>query len=186
MASSDWIAIASAIIAIVGFVYTWLTNTKKFELTEQYRNCLLLWYDNTLKTLVKLRLLTESDCLDQNAKYELLSALSSQIEVGRFFFPNIDRGDSFGEEKPTAYRGYRHIALEFLVFSYRILAKEDAKKYLSHTEELQRHFTSHIFELLQPKRYNKSIRKHTDVIFPKEILLDEFLMKDPRSFVFYS
>ena len=142
MQTSDWVAIASAIIAVIALIYSWRSNTKKYELTEQYRNNALEWYSNTINILIELK--TKVECLNNDERFKLLSMLSSQIELGRFFFPNIDKKDSFGENKPLAYQGYRHIALEFLVFSYNLFMREDAKKHLLHAEELQRHFTSYI------------------------------------------
>ena len=180
------IAGIALLIAIVSFLYAWKTNTKKYELTEQYRNNLLQWYQETTIILIQLKLLIESGSLVEPQKYDLLSRLSSQIELGRFYFPNIDKGDFFGKEKPTAYQGYRHIALEFLVFSYNIFIRVDAVQYLQHATELQRHFTSYIYELLQPKAFNRSICKYTTVILDKDIVLEEYLRKDPKNFIFYS
>ena len=185
MITSDWIAIVSTIIAIAAFIYTWKSNTKRYELTEQYRKNLLEWYSETTRILIKLKLMIESECLCDEQKFDLLSTLSAQIELGRFFFPNIDKGDLFGHNKSTAYQGYRHIALEFLVFSYNLFKRSDANKYLLHAEELQRHFTSYIYELLQPVKFNKAIRRHTDVTFKNDLILEEFLEKDPKSYIFY-
>ncbi len=173
------------ILALGSFAYTWITNTKKYELTEQYRNNLLRWHEETTSILIQLKLVTEFNCVNESEKCELLSKLSSQIEVGRFYFPNIDKGDSFGNDKPMAYQGYRHIALEFLVFSYNIFLREDAKEYIGHATELQRHFTSYIYELLSPKKYNKDVCKYTTVTFNKDIILEEFLSQDPKSYIFY-
>lgn len=186
MSTADIIAGIALLLALLSFFYTWRTNTKKYELTDQYRNKLLDWYEDTTKTLIQLKLMTETRCVDDNKKCELLSKLSSQIERGRFFFPNIDKGDFFGKEKPAAYQGYRHIALEFLVFSYNIFKRTDAVNYLQHAEQLQRHFTSYIFELLQPQTFKKSICKYTAVTFDKDIVLEDFLKHDPRDFIFYS
>lgn len=183
--ASNIIAGIALLLAIASFTYTWKTNTKKYELTENYRNNLLEWYEDTTKTLIQLRVMTESGCLVETQKCELLAKLSAQIELGRFYFPNIDKGDSFGKEKPTAYQGYRHIALEFLVFSYEIFKRSNAIDYLQHATELQRHFTSYIYEVLQPKAFNKDIRKYTKVSLDKDIILEEFLEKDPKDFDFY-
>ena len=186
MITSDWIAIASTILAISAFIYSWLSNTKRYELTDQYRKNVLDWYGETLSIIIKLRLSIEENSLTNESKIDLLSALSSQIEIGRFFFPNIDKGDSFGQSKPLAYQGYRHIVLEFLVFSYNIFKRNDADKYLLHAQELQRQFTAHIYGLLNPVGFNKSIHRYTDVIFKNNLILEEFLEKDPKGFIFYS
>lgn len=191
MEPRDYIALVSPIIATTALAFSVAFNirssgTKRYELTGQYRESVLEWFSYTTQVLIKLKLLNEAETLDQRTRIELLAQLSSQIEVGRFYFPNIDKGDLFGNDKPLAYRGYRHVALDFLVFSYSIYIRDDATKYLAHAEELRRHFTSHIFELLQPAKYNKSISKKTAVTFDNDSILEEFLSKDPKSFVFYS
>ena len=53
--TSDYITLGSAIIAITAFVYSYLTNTKKYELTSQYRTKILEWYSDTIDVLVKLK-----------------------------------------------------------------------------------------------------------------------------------
>jgi hypothetical protein len=50
-------------------------------------------------------------------KNELLSQLSSLIEIGRLYFPNIDKKDNFGKEKPKIYQGHRNLVFVFLVYS---------------------------------------------------------------------
>ncbi|WP_349671201.1 hypothetical protein [Lacrimispora sp.] len=179
------IAALALFVALISFAYTWITNTKKYELTDQFRNNLLGWYEETTSILIHLKLVTEFNCINDTEKCEMLSKLSTQIELGRFYFPNIDKGDSFGEDKPSAYQGYRHIALEFLVFSYNIYLREDANRYIGHATELQRHFTSYIYELLNPQKYNKDVCKYTTVTFNKDIVLEEFLKQDPLNYIFY-
>ncbi len=185
MDTSNWIAIASTIIAIGALVYSWASNTKKYEVTDQYRKNVLIWYEEVIKILITLRMSIEASKLTDKDKIDLLSNLSAQIEIGRFFFPNINKGNSYGQNKPLPYRGYRHIVLEFVVMEFNLFKKEDAKKYLLHAVELQRQFTAHIFELLDPVGFNKSIHRFTDVTFGNDIILEEFLEKDPQSFVFY-
>lgn len=186
MTASDWIAISSTIIAVFALVYSWRSNTKKFELSQQYRLNLLDWYTETTGLLIELRLLVKNDKLDDDRKIKLLSKLSTQIELGRFYFPNIQKGNSIGKHKPAAYQGYRHIALEFLVFSYNLFDHNADKKYLVHAEELQRQFTSCVFKLLQPEEFNKSIRKYTDISMKDGLTIETFLKDDPRNFIFYS
>jgi len=97
MEISDYIAIVSiaitTIISIVGGVYAVASNTKKFELAESYKKEILDWYSNTVIIMTSIISKIESE----NADYkEELSLLSAQIEIGRFYFPNINKNDSFG------------------------------------------------------------------------------------------
>ena len=116
--------IVTVIIAVIGGIYAIITNTKKYELTESYRQELLSWYINTIDIMIKIIHLIENQLFySTSTKIELLPKLSTQIELGRFYFPNVIKGDSYGIKKPSAYQGYRHINLEFfiiIVFSLSI------------------------------------------------------------------
>lgn len=180
MTTSDYIASASLFIAFIAFIYSYLTNTKKYELTSQYRTEILSWYSETVKILIRLKIEAKDNFKDENLKRELLSDLSTKIEIGRFYFPNIDKGDYFGDEKPFAYRGYRNLMLDYLILSYRVFEEQNAKEYLSHAETLQKYFTSYLFEILEPKSFLKEIEKHTDKSFYKELRFEEFIKIKPE------
>lgn len=174
MIFSDWISIASLLIALIAMGYSWLSNTKKYELTDVYRKELLLWYEETLSILIRLRFLTEQGCLDHEVKCKLLAELSTQIDLGRFYFPNVDKKDGLGSHKPAAFRGHRHVALEFLVFSYDLFLEDNAASHLKDALELQRHFTSYIFRVLKPSEFNNQIKKNTNITFDAEKVLSEY------------
>ena len=182
MKASDWISIGSLIIAVIAICYSYFSNTKKYELTDTYRKELLAWYETTLSLLVRLRFLTEQGCLTHETKCALLAELSSQIDIGRFYFPNVDSGDSLGSYKPIAFRGHRHVALEFLVFSYDIFLKDNAQYHLRDALKLQRHFTSYIFTILKPSEFNVLIKKNTTITFDAEKVLSEYV-KNNNTFI---
>ncbi len=183
MITTDYISIGSLIIAITAFLYSYLTNTKKYELKSQYRCEILNWHSETVEILIRLKIAAKDDSLNRELKNELLSKLSAEIEVGRFYFPNVDKMDNFGKEKPRAYRGYRNLMLDFLIFSYWIFEKEDAKRYWHHAETLQRYFTSHLFEIIDPKSFLKETAKHTDKTFIKELCFEDFIENEPDALI---
>jgi hypothetical protein len=154
----------------------------KFQILNEYTKQLLEWHGETVEILIKLRLNTE---LKKNYdKTELLAKLSSQIEKGRFFFPNINLKDHFGNEKQTAYQGYRNLTLDFLVYSFNLFSEESASDYIKHAEELQREFTSIVFEIVRPKENLEEIRKLTDKYFTKEHIFENYLEKKPEAVKF--
>lgn len=179
MTNSDYIASLSIIISALAFAYSYFSNTKKYELTSQYRKEILSWFSDTISTLVQLKIEASDGFCDKNLKKILLSRLSTQIELGRFYFPNIDKGDKFGENKPLAYKGYRNLTLDFLVFSYQLFERKEAKEYIKHAEILQRHFTSSLFDVLDPKEFLKQTEKHTNKTFSKELSFEDFIKNDP-------
>ncbi len=151
----------------------------KFQILSDYTKQLLHWHGETVETLIKLKLLVEKK--DNCDKIDLLVKLSSQIEKGRFFFPNIDRGDNFGKDKPFAYMGYRNLTLDLLVYSYNLFDKQECFNYLRHAELLQREFTSIVFEVVRPKDNLTMIKRLTDQYLNKDNIFDHFLDKNPES-----
>lgn len=175
---SDWVTVISLIISILALVYSFISNTKKYELTYQYYNDVLTWHNQVVEILTGLRLSEKNTEL----KRQMLSKLSSLIECGRFYFPNIDKKDGFGKEKPIAYQGYRNIILDFLVYEYQLFEKEDYEKYSQHAENLQRLFTSYIFQYLEPNKQKRKMHKNTNIKEAhSELTINEFLEKSPES-----
>jgi hypothetical protein len=181
METSDWISIGSLAIAVGAFLYSYFTNTKKYELSSQYRTEILTWYADTIDILIRLKTEAKSNFPNPELRRELLSRLSASVETGRFYFPNVEKGDGFGADKPTAYRGYRSLILDFLVFSFRLFERDDAKIYLKHAEELERHFTSLVFEVIDPNTYLKETKQHTAKNFTKGLRYEDFLQKGPET-----
>lgn len=173
METSDYIAIISIIvtvlISVIGSIRKIITSTKKFELTEHYTKELLDWYERTICTIKKIKVVD-----NKTEKKLFLAELSALIDVGRFYYPNIIRGDSFGEEKPDAFKGYRHIALDFLVWIFDLLEKNDCSKVTEQVELYEREFTSVIFNRLNPRERNNKYSKYTDITLPEEMASEEY------------
>ncbi|MEO6547160.1 MAG: hypothetical protein ABIN94_04150 [Ferruginibacter sp.] len=185
MSLSETISVGSLLFAITAFVYSYLTNTKKYELTSKYRTEIIDWYSSTISILSRLATEAQDGFANREVKKELLANLSSKIDVGRFYFPNIDKGDGFGKSKPLAYRGYRNCILDFLVYSYRLYEKKNATEYDEHAETLKRHFTSGIFEIADPNSFLKETKKHTRKTFSKELSFEDFISKSPEAAKLY-
>lgn len=183
MQVADYISIISiavtVVIAIIGGVYAIVTNSKKYELAEQYKEELLTWYEKVVKMIIQLIFICKGGKSDENdtKRFAILSELSSLIEVGRFYFPNIDKKDNFGKHKPYAYRGYRHIALEFLVYIYEIGMRDDFYRRESAIYSLERQFTSIVYEFVKPDVRHKKLKKYTDIVMPNDMAIEDFLEK---------
>jgi hypothetical protein len=181
MTASDTLGLVSILISICVFIYTYVTNTKKYELTYQYRCEVLKWFNDTIHVLMRLKQECKLGFPNQDLRNELLTSLSAKIEMGRFYFPNVDKGDKFGKEKPFAYRNYRNLMLDFLVYAYNIYNRADAIKYLKHADLLQKEFTSLLFETFNPTAFLKETKKVTDRTFVKELSFEDFLNENPEA-----
>ncbi|MCK5130255.1 MAG: hypothetical protein KAQ68_10400 [Clostridiales bacterium] len=177
------VSISSLIIAIFSVVYTVVSNREKFVITSSEREKILDWYEKVNKIIIELnhRLLNNDD----TNRLPLLSELSALIEVGRFYFPNVDEKDGFGDYKPLAYRGYRNLVLEFLVYIYQIGNHKDATLYTEHIDILRKEFTSSIYAILNPKKYLMKLRRNSYITMRSDAVLNDFLYSDnPNSYVF--
>ncbi|MEO7996800.1 MAG: hypothetical protein ABI852_05110 [Gemmatimonadaceae bacterium] len=100
------------------------------------------------------------DCLSQLR--ECRYRISALVDRGRFFLPN-QSAEGIGATNPTAYRGYRHAALDPLVAAERVMSGEvGAGKYQSRELaliEMRRVFVSAIQEILGPESNNKEIAR---------------------------
>lgn len=176
---TNTIAVISLIIAVFSVIYTVRSNTKTYELTVDYRNDVLRWYSEVVEKTVLLRHIVCVPQFSEAKKLETLASLSALIEIGRFFYPNVDIGDSYGKHKPVAFQGYRNIVIEFLVYFYRIAQRNDADQYIDHLYFLERHFTSSIFRDLNPVEHNKNMCKVTKMKIDTNKTLEDFLNQQP-------
>lgn len=150
-------------------------RASQFSLSNEYCTSLLEWHAQVVEQLIVSRSLNRAR--DSEQHQHDIAHLSALIEQGRFMFPNVDKGDGFGSQKPPAYQGYRNLALDFLVASYNLLRappSEDARLKL---ELLQRYFTSTVYEIVRPKDRLETIRALTDRFFAKNEIFEDFLMR---------
>ena len=179
MTTSDIVAIISLAFAVIAFILSWEAKTKKYELLSAERTALLDWYAKTTECMMKLKMYTLSNESSALQKTELLATLSTQIEIGRFYFPNKVSDDK-GSEKPAAYRGYRNIMLSFLVYIYQIYDKDDPRPYIQHANELQRLFTSQMTMIIPPSQYNKAVKKYVGIEVSADESRKDYLAANPK------
>lgn len=170
--------IVSVVIAVIGGIYAVANNTKKYELSENYKQEILAWYGQTVEIMMWVIHFYKENKDDKTALFERLAMLSAMVERGRFYFPNVLKGDTYGSKKALAYKGYRHICLEFLVNFYevskpgRAMNDNDRERMLW---KLERGFTSCIFEMVDPRKRNKKYAKIVDMYLPSAERIVEYL-----------
>jgi hypothetical protein len=143
----------------------------KFNIERAHLDGLLAWHKDVVATLCDLR----DESIDLDLRGEKRRALSSLIEQGRFFFPNIDRGDGYGNKKPVAYRGYRHLSLDFLVAAFNLSERPNTPGFARSMEALQRHFTSMVYSVVNPSERLERLRVMTDKLSVSKESYEQFL-----------
>jgi hypothetical protein len=89
MNTSEYISVVSLGFAVAAFIYSYVTNTKKYELASQQRTTILGWYSDTVNILTRLISEARSGLKNEVLAKDLLARLSANIEIGRFHFPNV-------------------------------------------------------------------------------------------------
>lgn len=172
------------IISIIAAIYKIVTNTKKYELTEEYRCELLGWYKSVTQIMVDIIHYCSSGVFYMNdfkkERAQLLSRLSSLIEVGRFYFPNVIKGDGFGEDKPSAYKGYRQIILEFVMYFYSVANDDKDNKDITLMWNIEKQFTSFIFDVVDPRKRNKDYSKYIALTIPEGQSIRDYVKNSPE------
>ena len=166
-------AISLALSISLAIFYLRDRRHAKFSVENGYINELLNWHKEVIEVLVRLRCLDRALGDEEHKRDACL--LSSLIEQGRFFFPNIDKSDEYGADKPPAYRGYRNLALDFLVAYYNLCNQLSSVDRTLQLELLQRHFTSIVFDIVRPQYRLDKVRALTDRYFAREESFEDFL-----------
>lgn len=102
--------------------------------------------------------------MDAETRTRCRHRLSALIDRGRFFIPNYVP-DEVGKEKPAAFRGLRHAALDYLVAAEQVLSGADEqfkRRFQSQRAALvaiKREFVSEIQEILDPRAQNRAVAK---------------------------
>lgn len=170
---ADTIIASISLLVSIGLAVLYVRDRRhaKFNVENEYITSLVNWHEQVIAVLMRARnLKRERKSAEHLADLAWLSAL---IEQGRFLFPNIDKGDGYGADKPPAYRGYRNLALDFLVAAFNLLSQPDPND--SDLERLQKHFTSVVFEIVRPQQRLTTIRALTDRYFVLEKSFEDFL-----------
>jgi hypothetical protein len=148
-------AIASSAVALTGQ-------------RRQYFSELRKWADEACETLSEAVHMCDLDPTKMGSefferKHDLRCRLSSQIDRGRWFYPNIKR-QFHGTEKAGAFQGYRQPILDHLTSAYRIVGRFDYAKQAPNLAvredlvELKRLFVSEIHDHLDPAKRRQLLR----------------------------
>lgn len=155
---------------------------------------LLKWGTDCVRILQELieftfRIEAEPIAELKSRRIDLLSEVSIQIDIGKWLLPNYKTGS---EDKtiPAAYRGYRPVAIDALLYSYRTFKSfdlgnkesiDDLRQFLVHTK---REFVSQIALKIDPERLMLATGEKPEYpnwLHPKELLPARYQNDDGTS-----
>lgn len=163
---SDWVAVISAGISVVALLLNIVITTRqtrvsveslKFNNDTQVMN----WANRAVAAMAEAQHLSAASNVSALYLNErglmIATTLSSLIDEGRWFFPNIGRRPT-DPDKPGAYRGTRQPILDYIVAAYEgvneMLRMGEAPRtaLTQKIAEAKRHFVSEVQHAVDPRR----------------------------------
>ncbi len=168
--------LAAAAIAVVALLISIMVSRRQSRVALQdlrlHRDSdIVEWSNRALDHFCSTEMILRQEyhSITSQAEFEKLRLqtmrhVSSCIDQGRLFFPNLDHDnpnwnvDKHGQLKPDAYKGFRHPALDCLVFAYDLL-RNDVRYERVHSFEtfrnkvttFKRQFISEVQSELDPR-----------------------------------
>jgi hypothetical protein len=153
-------SVASAVLALASASMSAYFSQKSSRHAEQsdqhqYEDTIRSWAERTVDVtghLVELLSEPGEESGFREKSRPLLAVLRSQIDKGRWYFPNILK-EKKGMDKPLAFRGIRQPILDVLVDLFWAVKDADwnhRERVYQRVDDLHRQFVSHILARLDP------------------------------------
>lgn len=171
----EWVAIGSAVLALASLVLNWLVVRRQTQLQFETLKAemdaeVIAWAHEAIDlvshsiSLAKGRGVTyQADEFARDA-HETSQKLSSIADRGRLFFPN-EAPDRHGQDKETAFQGYRPPILDAVVFACNRLGRLDAnapgpdKDAAEFLTKCRRLLVSEAQNAIDPRRRGQMLRR---------------------------
>jgi hypothetical protein len=163
---SDWVAVVSAAISVLALLLNIVITSRQTKVSVEalkFNNDsqVMSWANRTVAAMSEAQHICASpnvSALYMNERgIALATSLSSLIDEGRWFFPNMGRRPT-DPEKPGAYRGTRQPILDYVFSAYEavheMMRAEDAPRetLAAKIGEAKRHFVSEVQHAVDPRR----------------------------------
>lgn len=170
-----WVAVVSAVLAVASLVLNWLVVRRQTELQFETLKAemdaeVIAWaneaIDQVSQGLALARGRGSTYGADEFARlaHETSQKLSSIADRGRLFFPN-EAPDQHGQDKESAFQGFRPVILDAVVFACHRLGRivpggagpdQDAAEFLSKCRRL---LVSEAQNAIDPRRRGQMLRR---------------------------
>ena len=172
---NEWVAVLSAIVAVVSFGLNWLVVRRQSELQYETLRAemdaeVIAWTHEAIDqvsqaiALARGRGATYSVEEMRRLSFETCQRLSSIADRGRLFFPN-ESPETHGRDKETAFQGYRPPILDAVVFASTRIGRletaqtepdKDAAEFLAKCRRL---LVSEAQNAIDPRRRGQMLRR---------------------------
>ena len=125
---NEWVAIGSALIAVLSFVFNWAVVRRQMamqyeSLRAQMDGEMMAWAHEAIDLvsdgarLAKGRGLAYGEQELRPMLLETAQRLSAAADRGRLFFPNVEH-HKHGQDKEAAFQGFRPVILDAVIFAH--------------------------------------------------------------------
>lgn len=170
-----WVAVASAVLALASLVLNWLVVRKQTQLQFETLKAemdaeVIAWAHEAIDLVSESISLARGRGATYGAEefarlaHETSQKLSSVADRGRLFFPN-EAPNQHGQDKETAFQGYRPPILDAVVFACNRLSRieandggpdKDAADFLAKCRRL---LVSEAQNAIDPRRRGQMLRR---------------------------
>lgn len=181
----SFLALIVSVIAIIASILVAMRqeNISKVAIKLQRDTDLLKWGADCVRILQEMieytfRIKIETPEELENRRIDLLSEVSILIDIGRWYIPNYKTGNE-NSNIPAAYSGFRPVAIDALLYSYRTFKSfdlndharcDDLRQFLVNAK---RELVSQIAQKVDPERLMQATGEKPQYpkwLHPKELL----------------
>lgn len=172
---NEWVAVISAIIAVVSFGLNWIVVRRQTELQYETLRAemdaeVISWAHEAIDQVSHAVSLARGRGATYNAEemhrmaFENCQRLSAVADRGRLFFPN-ESPETHGRDKEAAFQGYRPPILDAVVFASTRIGRLDTKAQEPDTEaaefltKCRRLLVSEAQNAIDPRRRSQMLRR---------------------------
>jgi hypothetical protein len=172
---NEWVAVVSAVIALVSFGLNWLVVRRQTELQYETLRAemdaeVISWAHEAIDgvsqaaAVARGRGVTYSADETRRLAFEACQTLSSIADRGRLFFPN-ESPETHGRDKEVAFQGYRPPILDAVVFASTRIGRMETAAAEPDTEaadfltKCRRLLVSEAQNAIDPRRRGQMLRR---------------------------
>lgn len=156
-----WIAIAAATTSVIGAIVSYLVASRQTRINVEslkFANdtAVIAWANRVVSVMSEAHEFALAEAEGDGAAYQrrrvtFLHVLSSLVDEGRWFFPNV--GEKAGDTNVEgAYRGHRQPILDFIVAAYNAVADQEPAQAAATLLQQKRAFVSEVQRAVDPLR----------------------------------
>lgn len=172
---NEWVAVISAVVAVVSFGLNWLVVRRQTELQYETLRAemdaeVIAWAHEAIDQVSQAAALARgrgvayaADEVRRRA-FETCQSLSSLADRGRLFFPN-ESPQAHGADREAAFQGYRQPILDAVVFASTRIGRLDAdsatpdKEAAEFLTKCRRLLVSEAQNAIDPRRRGQMLRR---------------------------